>query len=161
MINVAWCAPAGRLDAETARQRIHGQHDQIRGLLDRARVVAELALDGSPPTPDAVASAIGDIHATMTVHLTFEENVLLPILDDDLPLGPERGRRMVDEHKRQRAMLEALHREASAGPELPTLAVKLASLTAWLLTDMNEEERTFVTPDVIRDDAVTVDQDGG
>jgi iron-sulfur cluster repair protein YtfE (RIC family) len=119
MINVSWCAPAGRLDAETARQRIHGQHDQIRGLLDRARAVAELALDGRPPAPDAVASAIGDIRATMTVHLTFEENVLLPILDDDVPLGPERGRRMVDEHKRQRAMLEACTERPLPVPNCP------------------------------------------
>jgi hypothetical protein len=120
--------------------------------LDRARAVADKALDGHSPSPDAVASAIGDIHTTITVHLAFEEDVLLPILNDDLPLGPERARRLVDEHARQRAMLGALHREACVGPELPTLAAKLAFLTSWLLTDMEEEERTLVTPDVIRDD---------
>jgi hypothetical protein len=120
-----------------------------------------MALDGHSPSADAVASAIGDIHTTITVHLAFEESVLLPILNDDLPLGPERARRLVDEHTRQRAMLGTLHREACLGPELPTLAAKLAFLTSWLLADMAEEERTFVTPDVVRDDVVVVDQDAG
>jgi iron-sulfur cluster repair protein YtfE (RIC family) len=161
MMNLGWCAPSRRVDAQTARQNIHTQHDRIRGLLDRARAVADKALDGHSPSPDAVASAIGDIHTTIAVHLAFEEDVLLPILNDDLPLGPERARRLVDEHARQRAMLGALHREACVGPELPTLAAKLAFLTSWLLTDMEEEERTLVTPDVIRDDAVSIDQDAG
>jgi iron-sulfur cluster repair protein YtfE (RIC family) len=161
MMNLGWCAPSRRVDAQTARQNIRAQHDRIRSLLVRAGAVAEKALDGHSPSPDAVASAIGDIHTTITVHLAFEEDVLLPILDDDLPLGPERGRRLVEEHRRQRAMLEGLHREACVGPELPTLAAKLAFLTFWLLADMAEEERTFVTPEVIRDDAVSVDQDDG
>lgn len=161
MTNLGWCAPSRRVDAQTAMQNIHAQHDRIRGLLDRARAVAEKALDGHAPSPDAVASAIGDIHTTITIHLAFEEDVVLPILNDDLPLGPERAKRLVDEHARQRAILGTLHREACAGPELPTLAAKLAFLTSWLLTDMEEEERTFVTPDVIRDDAISVDQDSG
>jgi len=58
-------------------------------------------------------------------------------------------------------MLEALHREACAGPLVPTLAAKLAFLTSWLLTDMEEEERTLVTPETVRDDAIIIDQDGG
>jgi hypothetical protein len=161
MMNLGWCAPPRRVDAQTARQNVHKQHDRIRGLLDRARVVAELALDGHAPSADAVASAIGNIHTTITVHLAFEESVLLPILNDDLPLGPERARRLVEEHAHQRTMLEALHREACAGPLVPTLAAKLAFLTSWLLTDMEEEERTLVTPETVRDDVIIIDQDGG
>ena len=161
MVDLGWCAPSRRVDAPTARQNIHAQHERLRGLLERARATAEMALDGHSPSADAVASAIGDIHTTITVHLAFEERVLLPILNDDLPLGPERARRLVDEHTRQRAMLGTLHREACVGPELPTLAAKLAFLTSWLLADMAEEERTFVTPDVVRDDVVVVDQDTG
>ena len=114
------------------------QHQRIRVLLEHGRVVAEAALDGKA-FDDAVASAVGDIRST-EIHLSFEETVLLPLLRDDLPIGPQRADRLLDEHARQRASLAALHDEARAHPELPMLAAKLAFLTEWLLADMAEEE---------------------
>ena len=161
MINLGWSAPTQRLDAGTARGAILAQHERIRALLERARAVAESALDGQAPSADAVASSIGDIHAIMEVHLAFEERSLLPILRDDLPLGPARADRLLDEHRRQRLTLAALHSEACAFPELPMLAAKLAFLTEWLLADMDEEERSLLVPEVVRDDVVTVDQCSG
>jgi hypothetical protein len=161
MINLGWSAPTHRLDAGTARGAILAQHERIRDLLGRARAVAEAALDGEPPSSDAVASAIGDIRAIMDVHLAFEEKSLLPILRDDPPLGPQRADRLLDEHKRQRASLATLHTEATAFPELPMLAAKLAFLTEWLLADMGEEERCLLIPEVVRDDIIVVDQSTG
>jgi hypothetical protein len=161
MINLGWSAPTDRLDAGTARSAILAQHERIRALLDRAHSVAEAALDGQPPSADAVASAIGDIRTIMEVHLAFEEKSLLPILRDDLPLGPERADRLLDEHRRQRTTLATLHTEACSFPQLPMLAAKLAFLTDWLLADMGEEERCLLIPEVIRDDVVVVDQSSG
>jgi len=161
MIDLGWSAPAKRLDAGTAREAIHAQHVRIRSLLERARAVAEAALDGNPPAPDAVASAIGDIRTIMEVHLAFEEKALLPILRDDPPLGPQRADRLLDEHSRQRETLATLHREACAFPDFPMLAAKLAFLTEWLLADMNEEERSLLVPEVVRDDVIVVDQSSG
>ena len=123
--------------------------------------MAEAALDGKPPSEDAVASAVGDIRSILEVHLSFEETVLLPLLRDDLPIGPQRADRLLDEHTRQRASLAALHDEARAHPELPTLAAKLAFLTEWLLADMAEEENCLLVPDVVRDDVVIIDQSCG
>jgi Hemerythrin HHE cation binding domain len=161
MIDIGWSAPIQRVDAGTARRGILWQHQQIRVLLEKGKAIAELALDGAVPSADAVASTIGDLRATMEVHLTFEEKVLMPLLADDLPLGPQRAERLLDEHRRQRETLASLHREASAHPELPTLAVKLAFLTSWLLADMDEEELCLIIPDAVRDDAVVIDQASG
>jgi hypothetical protein len=160
-VDIGWVAPDRRLDAGTAVASILAQHRRIRSLLDRARAVAEAALDGTPPSEDAVASAIGDIRTTMEVHLAFEEKTLLPILRDDPPLGPQRADRLLDEHRRQRLPLAALHREASIAPHGTMLAAKLAFLTSWLLTDMNEEERSLLIPEVVRDDVVVIDQSDG
>jgi hypothetical protein len=161
MIDLGWSAPTNRLDAGTALGAILAQHERIRALLSRARAVAEAALDGEPPSPDAVASSIGDIRTTMEVHLAFEEKSLLPILRDDPPLGPERADRLLDEHSRQRQSLSTLHREACAFPNFPILAAKLAFLTEWLLADMMEEERSLLTADVVRDDVIVIDQSSG
>jgi hypothetical protein len=161
MIDLGWSAPTTRLDAGTACAAILAQHHRIRALLERARAVAEAALDGNPPSADAVASAIGDIRTIMEVHLAFEEKSLLPILRDDLPLGPPRADRLLDEHTRQRETLATLHREACAFPQIAILPAKLAFLTEWLLADMNEEERSLLVPDVVRDDVVIIDQSSG
>jgi hypothetical protein len=161
MSDPIWTVPPHRIDAGSARRIILAQHQRIRALLARAREVAESALDEHAPTPDAVASSIGDIHATFDVHLSFEEKVLCQILEDDLPLGPMRAERLRDEHVRQRATLTSLHDEARAAPQRPLLAAKLAFLASWLLDDMEEEERTLLTPDAVRDDAVAIDQSTG
>ncbi|HVR00676.1 MAG TPA: hemerythrin domain-containing protein [Polyangia bacterium] len=149
------------MDAATVRRAILIQHQRIRALLAHAREVAECALDEEAQPPDAVTSAIGDIHATLEIHLRFEEKVLVDIFKDDLPRRPLRAARLRDEHARQRATLAGIHEEAKVGPRVPMLAAKLAFLTSWLLDDMDEEERTLLTPDSVRDDVVSVDQSDG
>lgn len=156
-----WQAPSHRLDAEHARHAVLAQHREIRNLLERASQTADDSLTGQPRSADAVASAIGDICMTLDVHLTFEEKVLLPILEMDLPLGPDRAQRLREEHAQQRALLRSLHAEAITSPGLPTLSVKLSRLVDWLLRDMAEEEEHLLTSDVIRDDQITIDQTTG
>jgi hypothetical protein len=158
MLDSIWTIPSQRVDATTARRGILTQHQRIRELLERARGVADRALDEAPLPPDAVASAIGDIRATFDVHLRFEEKVLCEIFEDDLPLGPQRAAHLRADHAKQRATLATLHDEARAAPQRPLLAAKLAFLASWLLDDMEEEERTLLTPEVVRDDLVAVDQ---
>jgi hypothetical protein len=161
MNELGWSAPARAVDAGTAKRGILWQHERIRTLLEKARALAEASLAGEPLAPHSVASAIGDIHAAMEVHLKFEEAVLLPLLGDDLPIGPEWARRLAEDHLQQRSMMAALHKEASMHPELPLLASKLGALTCWLLADMVEEERSLLNPDAVRDDGVVVDQNSG
>ena len=161
MKETIWSVPSHRMDAATARRAILIEHQRIRALLAHAREVAERALDEEAQPPDAVASAIGDIHATLEIHLRFEEKVLIDIFNDDLPLGPLRAARLREEHARQRVTLANIHEEAKVGPRVPMLAAKLAFLASWLLDDMDEEERNLLTPDSVRDDVVSVDQSDG
>jgi iron-sulfur cluster repair protein YtfE (RIC family) len=143
MVHLGWSRPSEPVNVDTARRGILAQHVQIRRLLHNARDLADVALDGHPPSPDAVASSIGDIRATIEVHLTFEESVLVPLWNLDGPQGERRSTRMLDEHRRQRELMAALHREAMAHPHLPILSAKLAFLATWLLADMTEEEKTL------------------
>ena len=149
MIELGWSAPNARVDADTARRGILWQHQRIRELLGKARDIAEAALDGDTQSPPGVAGVIADLHSTMEVHLTFEERVLLPLLAADAAGGEQRAERLRDEHKRQREVLVAIHREASAQPQLPTLAAKLAFLTSWLRADMEEEERSLLAGNLV------------
>lgn len=141
-----WTAPLHPMDAEAATKGVLSQHAAIRALLQRARETAEAALEGRMFEASAVASAIGDIRTTMEVHLAFEEKILLPLFAADPRRGPGQARRMVTEHRHQRAMLASLHQEAAEAPDLPMLSVKLTFLTSWLLSDMTEEERDLLAP---------------
>jgi iron-sulfur cluster repair protein YtfE (RIC family) len=146
MASLIWSVPSHRVDAQTAKNRILSQHQQIRALLQRAGAVAEAFLAGKPLPPNEVADAINDICMIIEAHLHFEESVLLPILRlDDLMLGaPGRAEKLINDHQSQRAMLAALYREARAFPHLPMLAAKLAFLTSWLAADMQEEEHALL-----------------
>ena len=128
-IDLGWTAPLHGLDAGAARRGVLWQHDRIRGLLEKARAVADARLGDEAP-PEAVADAVSDLHSTIEVHLAFEEAVLVPLLREDLPEGPGRADQMLDEHQRQRRMLASIHREAYNHPQLAALAVKLGFLAA-------------------------------
>jgi iron-sulfur cluster repair protein YtfE (RIC family) len=148
MCELGSTADAIGTDPGTARYGILAQHRQLRHLLDSAQALAEAALDGKAGAgPEAVATAIGELRSVMEIHLAFEEDVLLPLLNAD-PAGLARAGLLVDEHARQREMLAVLHAEACAQPELPMVAAKLAGLTRWLRTDMEHEERSLLGSDI-------------
>ena len=156
-IVLSWSAPARPLDAGDAIRSVHNQHQHIRVLLQRAMATAEATLDGDSPRPQT-AAVIEELRATMEGHLTYEERVLLPLLRSDPPLGPQRAENLLAEHRHQRQMLAAIHHEAQLYPRLATLSAKLSFLARWLLADMEEEERSLLSPEVVREDIVVVDQ---
>jgi hypothetical protein len=148
--------------ADDARLAILEQHETIRSLLNAARTVAGLAAAGNARVADLLPTYLDRVRAALEQHLAFEDRLLIPILVSDPPLGPERARRLREEHGRQRAELCALARPATDGTDLRRVtAARLRALSEAFLADMDEEERLLLTPDVLRDDLVSVDQDAG
>ncbi len=94
--------------ADEARTTILAQHEAIRVVLHSARAVADLAAAGNRRVAELLPHYLGDICTALDKHLAFEEQVLTPILEADLPLGPERARQLREEHRRQRAELADL-----------------------------------------------------
>jgi hypothetical protein len=149
------------LPAAEARETIFAQHHVIRMLLKAARTVCDLAASGNRRTGELLPLYFENVRVALEHHLATEERLLLPILGTDPPLGPERALRLAAEHDRQRDELAAATR-ALTGPEgVAAASQKLRTLMDDLLTDMADEERWLLTPDVLRDDLVSVDQDCG
>jgi hypothetical protein len=138
-------ALSGRhLDADAAKQLLVLQHEKIRVLLDKARGVAERALGGKKRAAARLPDAISRIRRTVEVHLQFEERALAVILEEDVPSSrAQHAAWFLRDHERQREALTGLHRQAMARSELSGLAAALASLSAGLSNDMDEEERTL------------------
>ena len=153
MIDLGWTAPERRVDAGTALRGIFWQHRNIRTLLHEMRAVAEVALDGKAPSPNAVASAIGAVRSIMEVHLAFEETVLRADSSRSILRWGRSARLDCSMSMRARGpRSQRFTARRRAYPELEMLPAKLAFLTEWLLADMAEEEKSLLVPEVVRDD---------
>jgi hypothetical protein len=147
--------------AESARLAVLDQHIELRRLLKigMAQVHAAFktggALGGEP-----LRSLVGVVHDVFVQHLADEEALILPILEDDLPLGPLRARRLREEHNSQRAELRALCGWPEEYDDLE-LALRFEGLASSLLDDISHEERELLTSEIIRDDCIVIDQSGG
>jgi len=152
-----------RTPASVALRRIRDQHVELRRLLGAGLKRAGAVLAGDEFAHLALRVLVAATHQAFLGHLAEEEALLLPILDDDLPLGPLRAQRLRHEHAHQReeiAALFALCQREAAG-EAAALAVRFRELARAIFADMEHEELTLLTPEVIRDDGVVVDQDAG
>jgi iron-sulfur cluster repair protein YtfE (RIC family) len=148
--------------ADQARSAILAQHHIIRMLLQAAGAVADLAAGGNRRVADLLPHYLENVRATLEHHLGFEEEVLVPLLVADPPLGPERAERLKEEHARQRAELAVLVRAGSEATLPQTVvAQRLRALVDAFLEDMSLEERALLRSDVLRDDLVSVEQDCG
>lgn len=151
---------AERKPAETARQLVLGQHRELRRLLTMGLVEARHALSESAVAHEPLRSLVSLIREVFVRHLADEEALIVPILEDDPPVGPQRVVALREEHQRQRAELEAL----CAWPEEASdaeLANRFDGLAKALLEDIVHEERELLIPDVIRDNHVVLDQSDG
>jgi hypothetical protein len=155
----AWASPE-RVPASVALRRVLDQHAELRALLEAGLEQVCLVLAGSVAASGSLRSLMGLTPRTFVQHLAYEEALILPILADDLPVGPLRMERILEEHARQVAEVEALC-AWQEGADPTGLATRFGALAQALLADIEHEERDVLTPDVIRDDAVVIDQFGG
>lgn len=148
-------APIG---ADAARTEILAQHAGIREVLgDLDRLTREV-LSGQGPGVIRLRAVVGGLRLQLERHLAFEEAHLVPVLKRADPWGPDRVKRLAEEHARQRRELATLEGDALATSDLRMTALALQKLIADVLTDMDHEERSLLVSDVLRDDLVAVDQ---
>jgi iron-sulfur cluster repair protein YtfE (RIC family) len=149
-----------RVPAQVARFRVLEQHRELRQLLETGLDLVRGALGGNGQALWELPALLDRTHQAFRCHLAEEESLLLPILDDDVPVGPMRAAILRQEHDRQRAEMEALAaKERSC--TMDELAARYSELVQALLMDMEAEERELLTPDVIRDDGIVIDQCSG
>ena len=149
-----------RLSAEAARARILEQHRNLRTLLAAGLDFVRGAGGRARRSRAELAAVLGRANQAFQRHLADEEALILPILNDDVPVGPWRAELLLQEHQRQRAELDALSQvEPSCSRD--ELAARYATLVRELLLDMAKEEEELITPDAIRDDGIVIDQSCG
>jgi hypothetical protein len=149
-----------RATASVALRRALDQHLELRQLLAAGLRHVGAAVAGDRSAQGALRLLVGLTRRTFVKHLADEEALLMPILEDDLPVGPWRAKMLHEEHARQLAEIDSLC-ACKNGGDASEVASRFCTLAAALLQDIEHEERDLLTPDVIRDDGVVIDQCGG
>ena len=133
---------------EKLRCHILMEHDELRAAI--AKVI-------SAADPARLAVATNALLDRLTEHLAYEERALEPVLRAIDAWGPERARRMREDHRAQRVEIAKLREELATAPT-GGLGRPVRPFVDELLADMAVEERDVLS--LLRDDAVTVELGG-
>ena len=135
---------------ERLRRQILAHHAELRAAIARVATAEE------PAKLALATSALCDLVAD---HLSYEDEALEPVLRAIDAWGPERARRLRQDHAEQRVRLAELRREVATAPAL-ALAREVQPFLEALLADMAAEERDVLAPSLLRDDTITVEFGG-
>lgn len=144
------------------RDRVLHDHEGLRELIQRVESLAREVAGGERPQVGCLREAAEKLLTTLLRHMDWEDRQLVPALADSDAWGPERARRLSEEHVEQREFLRGVI-EGLQDQTRPAvaLAASLTDLARRLRADMEDEESFFLDPDVLRDDVVGIDVETG
>lgn len=146
------------MDNAKIRKIILVEHDGLRGGL---RSIDSLLAQYEAGDASALTRAqleLKNFVAGFLRHIEHEERILEPVLATIDAWGPVRKKAMDEEHAMQRELVGRLAR-MDATLDTPGWLREVRTFRDDLLRDMADEERTCLSPNVLRDDVVVVDGD--
>ncbi len=142
------------------RECVLAEHRELRALFDEVFVLAsKLCAVDDEALVDPLIAAVERLTRRVSAHTRMEDEVLVPVLKERDPCGPERADGIAKEHERQRAMLARVAERVSATPRM--MVSEVLQLIADLRADMQAEEEGVLHPDFLRDDCISIDQTSG
>ncbi|MDH5671462.1 MAG: hemerythrin domain-containing protein [Myxococcales bacterium] len=143
------------------RERIVEEHARLRQQLDALDSAANrLETEGQAALPEALELSRG-FHEALRDHIDLEDAILVPTLREADAWGPERADRLAEHHRQQRAEIRALGEADAAEADPVALADRLRQLCREIREDMKHEESGVLSADLLRDDPVAIDAEGG
>jgi Hemerythrin HHE cation binding domain len=133
------------------RAALLAKHDRLRIMLAVIDRLASEVLAGRKIVT-VLEIAVGNLRDELQIHQEAEERALESVLPTIDAWGPIRAAQMLREHAAEHAELAAGLAEARA----EALAHAWPAAAARLRKHMDDEERTFLSGEVLRDDLVTV-----
>lgn len=150
------------MNPSQVRETILEQHAALRERLAELRELAADATSGDAAGADLLREAGLRVLTMLGSHLDFEDLHLLPALREADAWGEERAKLVTREHAEQRELFDytvARLRDTSRPSRL--LARQIETLVEAILEDMNEEEKTMLDENLLRDDVVGIDVEAG
>jgi hypothetical protein len=132
------------LDQDAVFRVLLQQHSRLRALLGDVDGRAVAVLRAREEPGPALGSALENMVQALTDHMRGEERALTTLM----PRTRNSGRELTflrEEHRRQRAELEAMRRRAAGADDAISLALAARAFVADVLTDMDFEERRYLS----------------
>jgi len=141
------------------RAQILREHEEIRGLVDGLEKAVAALKAGAPGAISTARAARDAICARLFDHIDLEDAILAPALAAADAWGPLREQQLLKHHAEQREQLHDLEQLETLDPN--ELRERLQWLIDDLREDMKHEENALLDPDLLRDDVVGIDVEGG
>ena len=142
------------------RQKVLAQHREIEALLAELSAGAKTMAQGEHAVAK-VKRAANALFTVLELHMVFEEQNLLPEIESADGFGPERAKHMLDEHREQRAFFGSLRASIESSEDPDVIAARIDEFAAELRADIEQEEKDYLSPSLLKDDVVTSDYFGG
>ena len=137
------------MDLESARTRLIAQHDKIRMHLSECSELARQLRTGHLVEVE-LGAALERLRADLTEHNATEADFIRPLLDDSPNWGTLLVDRMGEAHIAEHAALWGMLVGSTS-----EVAARMDDLVDDLDAHMAAEERTFLSPLVLRHDVIT------
>jgi iron-sulfur cluster repair protein YtfE (RIC family) len=147
------------MDRTTVRNRLLAQHERIRADVAECRGFAQRMRDGEPVTAD-LELALARLRTDFDDHNRTETGLLLPLLLHDSEGRGTRGTRLAERMLEEHAAEHAAFWARLLGPPA-AIATRMDELAEELDAHMAAEERTFLSPVLLRDDELARRVPGG
>jgi hemerythrin-like domain-containing protein len=145
-----------KIDNSKIRRIVMGEHDHLRGNI---RALQDMLPEAAKGKTEALATAKEDLNEMLAIflrHIEHEEKILRPVLETIDAWGAVRKARMDEEHAEQRVLVMRLA-AIDPTPDPVTWTREVGEFLQTLLADMVDEEKTCLSPNLLRDDVVVVD----
>jgi hypothetical protein len=136
------------MEPDAARRKLIEQHDRIRAHLDACSVLARRLRSGEP-VHAVLDDALARLRADFAEHNVTETELVGPLLRGSARWGEVLVDRMLEEHVAEHAAFWEL-----LGGSPHDVAYRIDYLVEDLDAHMAAEERTFLSPLVLADDAI-------
>lgn len=146
------------MNPSEVRNRVLADHELLRERLARIEILARTVLEGRVGAASELRDHAAELGVELSNHFDLEDDILVEVLRNADPWGPERVARLQEDHARQRQMLAQLRQSAGdvGRPDLE-LALTARGFVQLMFEDMEEEERLLLSEDLLRDDIIALD----
>ena len=144
------------LDNSKIRKMVLIEHEGLRGRMRAIEALLPRVSAGEKEALVAAHAQFNDLLQTFLRHIEHEERILRPVLEVIDAWGEVRRARMDQEHTEQRALVMRLA-AIDPLPDPRIWAREVDDFVTMVRVDMADEEKTCLSPSVLRDDVVVVD----
>jgi len=136
------------------RERVLAQHDLLRLRLQSLHRGVD-QLRAGKLTVEELRIRAWETLALLRAHVKDEERWLLPALKEADGFGPARVEALREEHEAQATEMAQTLEALRQAKEPEELATGVETLVQRILDDMDEEESTYLDPNLLKDDLIT------